>query len=85
MILTRIGTTDIHQRYQTSYTARCNGVVSHGAQFGSLRVFADHTRKSKRKINALTIWCISVDKMSIKKIDRNRKKFKRIEVKGNLN
>ena len=34
------------------YTAPCNGVVSHGAQFGDLRVFADH----KRKTNALTIF-----------------------------
>ena len=34
----------------------CNGVVSHGAQIGGLRVFADHTRKSKRKTNALTIF-----------------------------
>ena len=47
--------TDIHQRYQTSTTALCNGIVSHGAQFGGLQVFADHTRKSKRKINALMI------------------------------
>ena len=46
-----VATTDIHQRYQTSYTAPCNRVVSHGAQFGGLRVFADH----KRKTNALTI------------------------------
>ena len=55
--------TDIHQRYQTSYTALHNGVVSHGAQFWGLRVFGDHTRKSKNKTNALTIlvhsgnWC----------------------------
>ena len=29
----------------------CNGVVSHGAQFGGLQVFADHTRKSKGTTN----------------------------------
>ena len=32
--------TDKHQRYQTSYTTLCNGTVSHGVQFGGLRVFA---------------------------------------------
>ena len=47
-----VTTTDIHQRYQNSYTAPCNGIISHGARFGSLRVFADHTRKT----NALTIF-----------------------------
>ena len=31
----------------TSYTTPCNGVVSHGAQIGGLRDFADHTRKNK--------------------------------------
>ena len=36
---------NIHGRSQTSYTAPCNGVVSHGAQIGDLWVFADHTRK----------------------------------------
>ena len=44
--------TDIQGRSQTSYTAPCNGVVSHGAQIGGLRVFADHTHKNKRKANA---------------------------------
>ena len=48
--------TDIEGRYQTPYTAPCNDVVSHGAQIGGLRVFTDHTRKSKRKTNALTIF-----------------------------
>ena len=38
-------TTDMQQRYQASYTAPSYGVVSHGAQFGGLWVFADHTRK----------------------------------------
>ena len=46
---------DIHQRSQTSYTTPCNGVISHGAQFGGLRVFANHTCKNKRKTNAFTI------------------------------
>ena len=44
----------MHQRYQTPYTALCNGVVRHGAQFGGLQVFVDHTRKGNRKTNALT-------------------------------
>ena len=48
--------TDIEKRYQTPNTAPCNGVVSYGAQIGGLRDFADHTRKSKRKTNALTIF-----------------------------
>ena len=50
--------TDIHQRFQTSYTAPYNGlhVVSHGAQFGGLRVFADHIPKKKRKTNAIMIF-----------------------------
>ena len=39
--------TDVEGRYQTPYTAQCNGVFRHGAQFGDLPVFADHTRKSK--------------------------------------
>ena len=45
-------TTDIEGGYQTPYTVPCNGVVSRGC----LRVFADYTRKSKRKTNALTIF-----------------------------
>ena len=48
--------TDIHQRYQTSYTALCNGVVSHGFQFGGLRGFGYRTHKSKRKTNAFRIF-----------------------------
>ena len=51
LFVTRAYTTDIPQRYQTSYTTLCNGVVSCGAQFGGLWVFADHTRKNKRKTN----------------------------------
>ena len=40
-------TTDIQGRSQTSYAAPHKGVVSHGAQIGGLRVFADHTRKKR--------------------------------------
>ena len=36
--------------------APCNGVISHGAQFRGLRVFANHTWKSKRKTNAFMIF-----------------------------
>ena len=46
----------IYHRYKTSYTAPCNGVVTHGVQFGGLHVFADHTCKNKRKTNAFTIF-----------------------------
>ena len=50
-------TTDIHQRFQTSYTTLCNGVVvSHGARYGGLWVFADHTCKNTCKTNAFTIF-----------------------------
>ena len=35
----------IYEWSQTSYTTPCNGVVSSGAQFGGLRVFADHMRE----------------------------------------
>ena len=41
----------IKGRSQTSYIALCNGVISHWAQIGGLRVFANHTRKHKRKNN----------------------------------
>ena len=46
---------DIHQRSQTSYTPLCNGIVSHGAHFGGLQVFANR-HKNKRKTNAFTIF-----------------------------
>ena len=39
--------TDVHQRSHTSYTTPCNGVVSHGAQFGGLYDFADQHNVSK--------------------------------------
>ena len=51
----RATTTDIYERSQT-YTTLRYGVVSYGAQFGGLRVFSDHTRKSKRNTNAFTIF-----------------------------
>ena len=41
----------LSHRYTTEipdfYTTLCNGVVSYGAKFGGLWVFANHTRKSK--------------------------------------
>ena len=43
-------------RSQTSFTTPCNGVVSHGAQFGGLRVFADYTHKQKQKTNVFMIF-----------------------------
>ena len=49
-------TIDIHGRSQTSYTALCNGVVSHGAQIGGPHIFANHTGKNKRKTNAPMIF-----------------------------
>ena len=48
--------TDIYGRSQIFYTSPCNGVGSHGAQIGSLWVFADHARKNKHNINAPTIF-----------------------------
>ena len=47
---------DIHGRSKTSYIPPCNGVISHGAQIGGLRVFADHTCKNKRNTNASTVF-----------------------------
>ena len=49
-------TADIDRRSQDSYTSLCNGVVSHGAPIGDIRVFADHTSGNKRKQNAFTIF-----------------------------
>ena len=43
---TSLMTTDIEQRSRNSYTALCNGIVSHGALIGGIWVFADHTRLS---------------------------------------
>ena len=40
-------TIDIHQRSWTSYTAQCNGVVSHGAQIGGLRAFCWPNKQNK--------------------------------------
>ena len=49
-------TTDIEKRFLNSYTSQCNGVVSHVAPVGGIRVFADHTPRNKRKQNASTIF-----------------------------
>ena len=50
-------TIDIHRRSHTSYTAPCNGVVSHGAQnWGSSSFFDDHTCNNTCKTNAPTIF-----------------------------
>ena len=49
LILPGCSFTDIHQNSQASYTTPCNGVVSHGAQFVGLQVFADHTSKKKKR------------------------------------
>ena len=48
--------TDLERRSWNSYTAPCNGVVSHGAQIGGIWVFADHTLGSKHKQNASMIF-----------------------------
>ena len=52
---TRGETTYIQGRSQTWHTAPCNDVVSHGAQIGSIQVFANCTRKT----NASTIFALS--------------------------
>ena len=49
-------TTDIERRYQNSYTAPCNGVISRGAPIGGIQVFADHTHGNRRIQNASTIF-----------------------------
>ena len=46
--------TDIHQRFQAFYTTLCNGFISHEAQFGGCKVFADHACKNKCKSNVLS-------------------------------
>ena len=48
--------TDIERRSQNSTIALCNGIVSHRAPIGGIRVFADHTRGNKQKQNAPTIF-----------------------------
>ena len=52
--------TDIERRIQTSYTAPCNGVFSHGAPIGGyLVLFADHTWKQMQTkcIHDLHVLC----------------------------
>ena len=51
-----VHSTDTQGRSQMWYTVLCNGVVSHGAQIRGIWVFANHTCKNKRKINASTIF-----------------------------
>ena len=47
--------TYLDQRFRISYTAPCNGVVSHRAPVGSICVSVDHTRRNKHKQNASKI------------------------------
>ena len=42
-------------RSQTSYTASCNGVVSHGAQIGGLQGFSPHMLKQMRPWSLRTV------------------------------
>ena len=54
---------DTRRRSWTSFTAVCNGVISHGAQIGGLRTLGfcrPHTRKNTSKTNAATCTCISL-------------------------
>ena len=46
---------DIERSSWNFYTAR-NGVVSHEAPIGGIRLFADHTRGNRRKQNTSTIF-----------------------------
>ena len=48
--------TDKQGRSQISYTALCNGFVSHKAQIGGRLFFTDHARRNKRKTNASMIF-----------------------------
>ena len=41
-------TTDIKRRSRNSYTAQCNGVISHGAPIGGIWVFVEHTWKQTK-------------------------------------
>ena len=44
--------TDIHQRSQISYTTQCNGIVSHGTQFGGSLVFrGPHTKTNAKQMH----------------------------------
>ena len=52
---------DLKGRSQSSYTVPCNVVVSHGAKIGGLQVFADHTRKNKRKKKCTHNLCAPCD------------------------
>ena len=45
-----ICTTDLDQRSQTSYTAMCNGIVSHGAPTGGIRVNHTHMETNAKKM-----------------------------------
>ena len=48
--------TDIEKRFQNSCITLCNGVVSHEAPIGGIRVFTDYTHRNKRKQNTSTIF-----------------------------
>ena len=48
--------TDLNWRYQTSYIALYNGIISHGAPIVGTRDLADPTRWNKCKQNALVIF-----------------------------
>ena len=55
--------TDIHRRYQTFYTAPCNGIVSHGAQYGGLRVYG-HTKANAKQMRSRSLhaaWLLACD------------------------
>ena len=50
---------NINHKSQTSNTAPCNGIVSLGAQFEGLRVFANHAQKNKHKAYVCRIFVLS--------------------------
>ena len=47
--------TDIHQRFQNSYTAPCKAIVSHGAQFGSLWVICRSCTQKQNKTKPMCL------------------------------
>ena len=48
--------TDTHQRYQTSYTAPCNGIVSHGGPIWWSSGFCPpHTQKQTKIVSAFVL------------------------------
>ena len=55
-LLFYVRSVELGLRSQNSFTGPCNGIVSHGAPIGGIRVFIDHTCGNECKQNATTIF-----------------------------